>query len=366
MKYYFGGKFNPVTKGHMSVLENLLVYLKTGPWKDKRPVGDKIVIGIKDGDMEGSEGHELCSSYEYRENMMYQSLKWLKKGHPEIQGFFDIVQVVQQTIPRTWAYLNSNDARSEWLCPGEDVTLVMGMDEEVDLRNSLTDECPKWLHAKEILERCKILGFSRDTVISSTRVRQLLRSNPHANYFELSDYLVKEVFDEIVSNRLYWQYGSEGDARREETEFLSRYDITKFPRPSCTSTIIITHGDEVLLVRRGGHPYKGFWSLPGGFFDVDNDDSLEHTAIREVYEETGLDVVIHPDSIFRVVSAPGIDPRGRIVDHVYVVNYVTDIVPDGRAGDDATETRWWPVNELPRMAFNHKAIIEEYYNSKKE
>lgn len=364
MKYYFGGKFNPVTKGHMHVLEELIEYLNTGPWKNGRPGGDKIVIGIKSGSLEGSEGCELFSSYEYRSSMMYKSLEWLMKKHKNITGFWDAIRVVEQTNPRTWAYLNSSDAQLDWLAQDEDVTLVMGSDEEEDLRASVDSENPKWLHAEEILNRCKVIGFPRDNTISSTRVRQIFRANPYANYFELSDYLVKDVFDYVVKLKLYWQYGEEGEARRKETEFLSRYDITKFPRPSCTATIIITHGDEVLLVRRGGHPYKGFWSLPGGFFDVENDESIEYTATRELEEETGLDIVIFPENILRVVSAPGIDPRGRIVDHVYAIDIVNDVVPDGRAGDDASEIRWWHINELPRMAFNHKAVIEEYYKNK--
>ena len=139
--------------------------------------------------------------------------------------------------------------------------------------------------------------------------------------------------------------------------------MTKFPRPSCTATMLMVAPDigssKVLLVRRGGHPYKGFWSLPGGFFEVDKDESLEDTAQRELCEETDWSMAFFPHDQFRTYSGMGIDPRGRVVDHVYA-KVVSKPVESVFANDDADEVAWWPIDKLPRLAFHHRQVIEDW------
>lgn len=151
-----------------------------------------------------------------------------------------------------------------------------------------------------------------------------------------------------------------------EAESIASFRARNFPRPHLTADIaVFEKGDDglkLLLIRRGGHPYLGCWALPGGF--ADEGETIQQTAARELQEETdltGLDL-----RLVDIYSAPGRDPRGWTVSAAYAV-----CVAPGRcrpiAGDDAAETRWFPVAPdghvtLPqgeRLAFDHAQIIAD-------
>lgn len=109
---------------------------------------------------------------------------------------------------------------------------------------------------------------------------------------------------------------------------------------------------RVLLVRRRIDPYKNSWAIPGGF--VLEDESLEQAAKRELMEECGVKNV-YLEQLF-TFGAPNRDPRGRVI----TVSYFA-IVPAGQkveAGSDASEAGWFNLYDLPRLAFDHKQIIE--------
>lgn len=133
-----------------------------------------------------------------------------------------------------------------------------------------------------------------------------------------------------------------------------------FPRPAVTVDLVVLRqaGDpdgaveDVLLIRRGRRPSKGQWALPGGF--IEPGESLGEAAARELYEETGLMV-----SELRQVGTfgePGRDPRGWIISVAFRAAAPRDVTV--RASDDAAEARWWPVSDLPDLAFDHAEIIE--------
>ena len=77
-----------------------------------------------------------------------------------------------------------------------------------------------------------------------------------------------------------------------EAEFLTHYDKREFDTPliSVDSTLFTYHNSQlkVLLVERSSHPDKGLWGLPGGFVDLQNDQTLEQTALRKLEEKTGV------------------------------------------------------------------------------
>ncbi len=128
----------------------------------------------------------------------------------------------------------------------------------------------------------------------------------------------------------------------------------EYPRPMLTADcVVVRHRAEVLLVRRGNEPYKGCWALPGGFMEMD--ETIEHCAVRELQEETGIVVSEDMIRLIGVYSAPGRDPRGRTVTAAYRIDVADSMV--ATAGDDATEVRWWPLEELPPLAFDHNEII---------
>ena len=113
-------------------------------------------------------------------------------------------------------------------------------------------------------------------------------------------------------------------------------------------------GLAVLLVERGGEPFKGRWALPGGFVDLDED--LEVAARRELKEETGIEADYVEQ--FGAFGKPGRDPRGRNVTIAHLA-----IVGHGRTpvsgGDDAADARWFPVTDVPELAFDHHEIAEQ-------
>lgn len=122
-----------------------------------------------------------------------------------------------------------------------------------------------------------------------------------------------------------------------------------------TADCMVTNSrGEVLLVRRGNDPYKGCWALPGGFMEMD--ETIEHCAVRELAEETGLNVSEQDIRLIGVYSAPGRDPRGRTVTAAYAISIEN---ATALAGDDAAEVRWWPLNALPPLAFDHAQIVSD-------
>lgn len=109
---------------------------------------------------------------------------------------------------------------------------------------------------------------------------------------------------------------------------------------------------DVLLIQRGWDPFKGAWALPGGH--VDAGETSREAAARELGEEAGVEVDAAVLRQLGVYDAPGRDPRGRYVTVAYVA-IVDRLVPV--AGDDAVAARWWPLNDLPELAFDHADIL---------
>ena len=129
-----------------------------------------------------------------------------------------------------------------------------------------------------------------------------------------------------------------------------------YPHPAVTVDLVVVRdgefGSEVLLIKRKSEPYKGKWAIPGGF--VDEDEALEKAAARELEEETGLKRVKIEQ--FGAFGDPGRDPRGRTISIAY--RGTVDARRKVEAGDDASETGWFPVVKLPSLAFDHRQIIK--------
>ncbi len=128
------------------------------------------------------------------------------------------------------------------------------------------------------------------------------------------------------------------------------------PRPALTVDSVVFGFDDralkVLLIRRGLAPFKGRWALPGGF--VRPDETLDAAARRELREETGL-AGIYQEQLHTFGDLRR-DPRERVVSVAYVALVrSTDYVPI--AATDAADARWFPVDALPRLAFDHAAIL---------
>jgi 8-oxo-dGTP diphosphatase len=117
--------------------------------------------------------------------------------------------------------------------------------------------------------------------------------------------------------------------------------------------VLLTDDGQVLLIQRGHDPHAGKWAFPGGH--VDQGESSRTAAVRELAEETGI--TFRGDALRQVgvFDEPGRDPRGRYVTVAYAAIVDRPIQP--MPGDDAVQARWWPVTDLPELAFDHAEIL---------
>ncbi len=132
----------------------------------------------------------------------------------------------------------------------------------------------------------------------------------------------------------------------------------EFPRPGLTADCVVFGlSDEgplqVLLIERGKYPFEGSWAVPGGF--VEEGETPFEAAQRELEEEAGLANL--PMNQFHTFGKPGRDPRGWTVTVAYWTVVRMDQVQP-RAGDDAAKVGWFPVNNLPPLAFDHDEMLE--------
>jgi 8-oxo-dGTP diphosphatase len=134
---------------------------------------------------------------------------------------------------------------------------------------------------------------------------------------------------------------------------MYQYD---YPHPAVTTDVVIfsirDNDLKLLLIKRGGTPFKGKWALPGGFVRLD--ESLEEGARRELQEETGLSGV-YLEQLY-TFGEPQRDPRERVITVAYYA-----LIPSEQvslcAATDAEAVGWFDMDELPPLAFDHTKIV---------
>lgn len=139
----------------------------------------------------------------------------------------------------------------------------------------------------------------------------------------------------------------------EEKEYLSSYNLNQYFRPSVSSDIAaftLQNKSEanyrkeeetclmLLLVKRGAHPFKGDWALPGGF--MREDESIEECAYREIVEETNIEPISMKS--VGVFSECNRDPRGRIISNAFA-SIIYDGAREPASGEDAEDVKWFEI-----------------------
>jgi len=131
--------------------------------------------------------------------------------------------------------------------------------------------------------------------------------------------------------------------------------IERFKNPYPTTDVIVNVGGKIVLINRKNAPHG--WAIPGGF--IDYGESAEHAAVREIREETGLE--INNLCLFGVYSDPKRDPRF----HTLTVVFTADSTDVPHAGDDAADAALFGADELPgKLAFDHADILRDYFRSR--
>jgi 8-oxo-dGTP diphosphatase len=121
-------------------------------------------------------------------------------------------------------------------------------------------------------------------------------------------------------------------------------------RPFATDAILIEDG-KILLIKRSREPGEGKWAIPGG--RIEDDETAIECMKREMKEETGIDIEII--SMVGLYSDPRRDPR-KIIAASYLVKRTGGSL---RAGDDAGEAKWFDLDSLPELAFDHAKIVSD-------
>ncbi len=118
--------------------------------------------------------------------------------------------------------------------------------------------------------------------------------------------------------------------------------------------VLIEHEGKLALIRRGHPPHQGQWALPAGFIEAD--ESVEHAAVREAREETGLNIEL--DELFGVYSFPEGPPRSGLI--IFYLARPTNPA-DLHAGDDASEAAFFLPADLPVIAFRtHREVLARW------
>jgi ADP-ribose pyrophosphatase len=116
---------------------------------------------------------------------------------------------------------------------------------------------------------------------------------------------------------------------------------------------VVIRGGDVLLVRRSKAPSRHLWAVPGG--SVELGESLLDAAVREVREETGVDV--RARAVVHVFDAIERDAHGRVEHHYVVVDVACDwVAGEPQAGSDALEARWQPIVKLGELTISPETL----------
>lgn len=350
MIYYYGGSFDPITNAHIELFRAIVKQLGED---------DTLLIGVTNTD---EKNYKTPNGFRIE---MVKKIVETKLKNAQ-------VRVIRQE-QRTYKFLQDYQQQ----CGKTDFTICMGEDEW----KSLCDG--KWVNWDLLLKQYEFIVFNRDesdeivlparinpnvsfqsagdtSGISSTKVREILYRDPDCHYEQVKHLITHQTFRYIKEHELYFQNGP--DYEKKEKQFLADYAIKKaqngWGEPSVTTDTVAYNGEQVLLIRRGNFPYKNSWCLPGGFFEKDDED-LNYGAARELREETGLDL---DPTKFEQIKTYGhnFDPRMKIVDTAFSVRVPKAQMSKAAGADDASEARWFDLNNLPKLGFHHEQIILDF------
>ena len=132
----------------------------------------------------------------------------------------------------------------------------------------------------------------------------------------------------------------------------------KYPHFALTvDAVVFSKSDvglNVLLIRRADEPFKDCWAFPGGFVNID--EVLDIAVHRELEEETNIsNISLKKFDVFDAIER---DPRERTVSVVYY-GFINESHVPIKAGDDAKDVKWFSINNLPELAFDHSVILKK-------
>lgn len=248
-----------------------------------------------------------------------------------------------------------------------DITLT-GCRKDGDTSTFYLDFFPHW--KQDFIEEVKLYKMdleSTDIVestdaLSSTQLRAQFFSTkqvPSHLPAETIEFLEKfkvrsgEILDNLVNEHNF--------VVRYRTQMMEQLPYTNIP--FLTGDALVVCSGHVLLVKRRTYPGKGLWALPGGFFDAWQDQTQVDTALRELKEETKIDVRYKElkGSIEKVEEFGDFErsQRWRIITKCAYIKLNGNKLPKVKGSDDAEKAFWVPLSEITN---NRHMFFEDHFS----
>lgn len=314
----FLGRMQPFHEGHLSIITKAL------------SVSDRLMVGI--GSANGPRSHRNPFTYKEREQM---SLLAIPPADRDRVTFFPVADYLYNEDRWIEAVHHRVSLNAEAIGAKDDISLI---GHSKDSSSYYLKMFPRW----------GAISAPNFKALNATAMREayfrkgaewLTNGGASVVPKEVRDFLIAfagtETFNDLV----------------DEYEFVRKYQKTRGLGPHVTTDAIIIQSGNILMIKRGRRPGKGLMALPGGFLKIDNNETLFDGMMRELIEETHLDVppgllrgsVVHTEAF----GDPFRDPRGRIITHAFLINLPKrHDLPDVRADDDAADAHWVPLGDL--------------------
>ena len=338
----FIGRFQPPHKAHIDIISNALensenVLILIGSSFKARDIRNPF------NHIERSEMILRCFDVSIRNKLHfgyisdnpYNDLAWVKE--------------VQKAVDNTYNQLYG------WYSSTPDITLI---GHHKDMTSYYLDLFPSWKQE----EVSSIFGMD------STYIRELFFESISAMENKNQKIIARQIHKGVMDYMVEFMYTNiDYDTLVKETEFIKNYKLQWSKAPYAptfvTADAVVTNMGHVLLVQRKAAPGEGLWALPGGF--LDQFETVEECAIRELKEETGIKV---PEAVLRGsikrekrYDHPTRSLRGRTITTAFHFDLHDKTMPKVRGSDDAAKAKWVPLNEFIRkqdeMYEDHYSII---------
>lgn len=215
--------------------------------------------------------------------------------------------------------------------------------------------------------------------INATAARNGYFSNISKEWLHAAEDMLPTAVIEYLSK---WRDGEAFADMMEEYDFIRQYHIEWGKGPHMTADAIAIQANHILMVKRGNRPGKGLWAFPGGFLDIDKSETLAEAAIRELKEETNINIpngALHGSmKLSRVFDSPDRDPRGRIITSAHLIDLDHEVtrslnktgtagLTEIKPGSDAAHAEWVPLSSLSSetMFADHWHILRAMMNAYK-
>jgi len=315
-RFIYIGRFQPPHNGHFATIRKALEQT------------EKLLIFI------GS--HEVCRSLrnpfltEERIEMLKISLT------PEEQKKITFIPIHDSNYNHI-EWVKSVVRATQRGCPDCPITSIGIIGHKKDNTSYYLDLFPEW----EFVEM-PLLGDG----LSSTEVRKKWFSRTLTEEkipLVVYNYLKNKESEEWAKN-LIEEYKLVEDYKKE-------WAFAPYPPVFVAGDALVICKEHILLIQRGAFPGKGLYAMAGGF--LDSREPIRHCAIRELMEETGieLDYKALDKSIkdWRVFDDPNREPRGRMISHTFLFDLQEPELPKLKAADDASAAFWFPLKDLEKI-----------------